>query len=508
MFQNVALKVYGKNSNKTEESYIGLMNKWLDEDGRLGKEAFNTIFSYLHLELKKALREKGDVKIDSISSYVFATKQYPNLSVNNLCVIEQYAKGFLRTSKNNSSPGNELLSGERNRPLQVKKMVFLDDNNYFLCETQNHYLLLFYRFTKKWRVLKLDGFVGRNRDIIQIALADHIFSIRVDDMTSLSSDLQLADSKINSLKDVLKRYDCEIKPSEARKPQLTITEGRDGWYVNFPIKLEEPEPIDPVGCIGVDIGIVRFVQWAMYKPSKGYNFFNHEWHHDKKDWSVDWDYILHKREIREKIREAKKAGVSVFFRRGHGVERRSLPMRSLSISDSGMQKSFSWAVARMILLKAKKEKCIIAIESLNGLNSGGVVNKHYQYSKFLFYLKHLADKEGIPVVELKKYTSGTSQRCSMCGYYPDKKAGEKSRLDQATFVCPNCGYDANADYNAARNIAFLGWAIYKGMLKFSSKMTLKERDQKIQDLYLQAKGIKTNRRALTRKVLFENCVEV
>lgn len=30
MFQNVALKVYSKNSNKTEESYIGLMNKWLD----------------------------------------------------------------------------------------------------------------------------------------------------------------------------------------------------------------------------------------------------------------------------------------------------------------------------------------------------------------------------------------------------------------------------------------------------------------------------------------------
>ncbi|CAM5690067.1 RNA-guided endonuclease InsQ/TnpB family protein [Streptomyces chartreusis] len=46
----------------------------------------------------------------------------------------------------------------------------------------------------------------------------------------------------------------------------------------------------------------------------------------------------------------------------------------------------------------------------------------------------------------------TSLRCSACGFItPD------SREDQATFVCknPDCGWSANADWNAARNILHL-----------------------------------------------------
>jgi putative transposase len=47
---------------------------------------------------------------------------------------------------------------------------------------------------------------------------------------------------------------------------------------------------------------------------------------------------------------------------------------------------------------------------------------------------------------------GTSQRCSACGF-----TTPGSRQDQATFVCKNadCGFEANADWNAARNILHL-----------------------------------------------------
>ncbi|AWW43182.1 RNA-guided endonuclease InsQ/TnpB family protein [Streptomyces cadmiisoli] len=47
---------------------------------------------------------------------------------------------------------------------------------------------------------------------------------------------------------------------------------------------------------------------------------------------------------------------------------------------------------------------------------------------------------------------GTSQRCSACGF-----TTPGSREDQATFVCknPDCGWAANADSNAARNILHL-----------------------------------------------------
>jgi transposase len=42
----------------------------------------------------------------------------------------------------------------------------------------------------------------------------------------------------------------------------------------------------------------------------------------------------------------------------------------------------------------------------------------------------------------------TSQRCSRCG-----SVDREARESQAAFRCRSCGYRANADYNAARNIA-------------------------------------------------------
>ena len=42
----------------------------------------------------------------------------------------------------------------------------------------------------------------------------------------------------------------------------------------------------------------------------------------------------------------------------------------------------------------------------------------------------------------------TSQRCSQCG-----TVDRRARASQAAFRCWSCGYFANADHNAARNIA-------------------------------------------------------
>ena len=44
----------------------------------------------------------------------------------------------------------------------------------------------------------------------------------------------------------------------------------------------------------------------------------------------------------------------------------------------------------------------------------------------------------------------TSKTCSVCGHC--EKANRKS---QAEFLCQHCGFSANADWNAARNIRAL-----------------------------------------------------
>ena len=45
----------------------------------------------------------------------------------------------------------------------------------------------------------------------------------------------------------------------------------------------------------------------------------------------------------------------------------------------------------------------------------------------------------------------TSQRCSCCGH-----TAKENRLSQADFRCLVCGYEENADINAAKNILTVG----------------------------------------------------
>nr|MCR4623233.1 transposase [Alphaproteobacteria bacterium] len=48
----------------------------------------------------------------------------------------------------------------------------------------------------------------------------------------------------------------------------------------------------------------------------------------------------------------------------------------------------------------------------------------------------------------------TSQRCSCCG-----EEDKASRKTQSRYKCTSCGYEANADHNAAKNILAAGLAV-------------------------------------------------
>ena len=74
----------------------------------------------------------------------------------------------------------------------------------------------------------------------------------------------------------------------------------------------------------------------------------------------------------------------------------------------------------------------------------------WSYSKVINKLKLLCEEKGIRIKLKSPYK--TSQRCSYCGKI-DKRNRKKEK-----FLCLNCGYEANADYNAAKNLEFLGLA--------------------------------------------------
>jgi IS605 OrfB family transposase len=99
----------------------------------------------------------------------------------------------------------------------------------------------------------------------------------------------------------------------------------------------------------------------------------------------------------------------------------------------------------------------IALESLTGIRErASVFGKemrwllgNWSFHQLQQFVSYKAQALGIPVIEVNPRNS--SRTCSVCGHCD--KANRKS---QAHFECLSCGFQANADFNASRNIARLG----------------------------------------------------
>lgn len=74
------------------------------------------------------------------------------------------------------------------------------------------------------------------------------------------------------------------------------------------------------------------------------------------------------------------------------------------------------------------------------------LNRSIQSKNWTLFARRLEDKAPYRVERVK--AAFTSQRCAACGY-----AAAENRKSQAVFRCVACGHEANADLNAARNIA-------------------------------------------------------
>lgn len=82
------------------------------------------------------------------------------------------------------------------------------------------------------------------------------------------------------------------------------------------------------------------------------------------------------------------------------------------------------------------------------LGNSSVENRRFNewsYYRLGEYIQEKAAPYDIPVTEVPAY--GTRQECSQCG------EGENTRRSGVHFECGDCGYQQNADANAAVNIA-------------------------------------------------------
>ena len=213
------------------------------------------------------------------------------------------------------------------------------------------------------------------------------------------------------------------RPIEGRIKQVSVTLAGDGrWYVAFICDNVPAHPLPPTGHeTGIDLGISCFVALS------------------------DGEKVSNPRPMESAQFEIRQAQRRV-SRRKRGSQRRRKAVAVLARKHAHVQ-----AVRREFHRNLAANLCQrfdrIGIEDLNVLAlSRGILAKQVQdagWGQFTTILRAKAESAGREVVDVDAH--GTSQECSACGRWVHKD------LSVRIHQCP-CGYTADRDVNAARNV--------------------------------------------------------
>jgi len=201
--------------------------------------------------------------------------------------------------------------------------------------------------------------------------------------------------------------------------QVELIEDRRFGYVNCHIclRLPKPEPYEPLGWLGVDVGwnhlaVAAFVS----KDGKVSNvrFYGKKW----KTRIIQLKYLL-------KLFQRAGKSTKVW---NHRLEH--------------VRKNAVGEIAKEIVKEAEKLRAGVAMEKLTFQSH----TKQWLIPRYKLRcaVKSLCERKGVPFTEVSP--RGTSITCNKCGY--KDRGNRRGKI----FKCRRCGYTANADFNAAVNI--------------------------------------------------------
>jgi IS605 OrfB family transposase len=201
--------------------------------------------------------------------------------------------------------------------------------------------------------------------------------------------------------------------------QVELVEDNEYAYFNVHItlRLPQPEPYEPDGWIGVDVG------WNCLAVSAYIN---------KATIS---DVTFHGKTFKHRIIQLKYL-LKQYQRSNRSWKKWNHHLKNVITYTTGK-------IAKEIVEKAEKHHAGIALENLSFQSH----TKRFLIPRYKlkYAVQNLSARKGIPFTFVNP--SNTSQTCNRCGYTA------RNNRNGENFQCQKCGYQANADYNAAVNIA-------------------------------------------------------
>ena len=189
--------------------------------------------------------------------------------------------------------------------------------------------------------------------------------------------------------------------------------------------MTEAQPVKTQGTLGIDLGIVELATGSNGKSYSG--------------------------EPTKTVRRRYKRSHGLLQKRGTKSAKRHL--KQASKRQANFTRNQNHCTSKKIVETATIERKALALENLKGIRERTGFNRemrwqmgNWAFAQLQSFVAYKATRAGIPVVYVD--AKNTSRTCFECGY-----CDKDNRKSQVQFHCLNCGCQANADYNAALNIA-------------------------------------------------------
>jgi IS605 OrfB family transposase len=202
---------------------------------------------------------------------------------------------------------------------------------------------------------------------------------------------------------------------------------RDGtYYLHITQHRQKPPTAAPEGVLGVDLGQVNLAtdsEGATYSGAKvkGLRAYYHR-----------------RRQVLQKV----------------GTKSAKRKMRRTKRREQRMMRDVNHRISKALVAKATTACKALSLEDLTHIRERttvGHARRYHQHAWAFWQLReqitYKAAAGGVAVVLVDP--RNTSRTCSACGH-----CEKANRQNQASFLCRACGFTANADCNAAVNIAY------------------------------------------------------
>lgn len=202
---------------------------------------------------------------------------------------------------------------------------------------------------------------------------------------------------------------------------------RGDFYLFVSCEVETPEPIDVDSALGVDLGLVNVATDS-----------------DGNRYSGARVVSVRERRFRQRRRLQLK-----------GTKSAKRVLKRLSGKEKRFMTNVNHTISKQLVERAQCTGRGIALEDLKDIRQRVKVRRSqrrklhsWAFAQLGSFISYKAKLAGVPVVFVDP--AYTSQTCSNCGH-----VSKSNRKSQDSFLCVQCSFSANADVNAANNIAGL-----------------------------------------------------